>query len=50
MDNFFSSDNGQEEEEHKLEESICRDLIGKQNKKPYVYYCTGGSKSREYEF
>jgi hypothetical protein len=49
MDNFFYSDNGQEEK-HNLEESICRDLIGKQNKKPYFYYCTGGSKSREYEF
>jgi hypothetical protein len=37
MDNFFYSDNGQEEK-HNLEESICRDLIGKQSKKPYFYY------------
>ena len=36
--NFFTSNNGQEEE-HSLEESICRPLIGKQSNKPFFYYC-----------
>jgi len=35
---FFVSDNGQEED-HSLEESICRPLIGKQIYKPFFYYC-----------
>ncbi len=38
IDNFFASDNGQEEE-HTLEESICRPLIGQQTNKPYFLYC-----------
>jgi hypothetical protein len=38
IDTFFASDNGQEEE-HELEQSICRPLIGRQNNKPYFYYC-----------
>jgi hypothetical protein len=40
---FYASDNGQEEE-HTLEESICRPLIGQQNIKPFFYYCRLDSK------
>ncbi len=38
IDKFFASDNGQEEE-HTLEESICRPLIGQQEYQPFFYYC-----------
>ena len=38
IENFFYSDNGQQEE-HVIEESICRPLIGKQSYKPFFYYC-----------
>ena len=38
IEKFFDSDNGQKEE-HTLEESICRPLIGQQNYKPFFYYC-----------
>jgi hypothetical protein len=38
MEKFFASDNGQEEE-HTLEESICRPLIGQQTYKSFFYYC-----------
>src|SRR6476646_10684595 len=38
IDNFFASDNGQEEE-HTIEESICRPLIGKHSYKPFFHYC-----------
>jgi hypothetical protein len=38
IDNFFVSDNGQGED-HTLEESICRPLIGIQNYKPFFKYC-----------
>jgi hypothetical protein len=37
IEEFFASDNGQQEE-HTLEESICRPLIGIQNYKPFFYY------------
>ena len=40
---FFTSDNGQEEE-HILEEIICRSLIGTQNYPPYFLYCKGDPK------
>jgi hypothetical protein len=35
---FFASDNAQKEE-HSLEESICRPLIGKQIHKQFLHYC-----------
>jgi hypothetical protein len=38
IEKFFVSDNGQEEE-HTVEESIYRPLIGQQNYKPFFYYC-----------
>jgi hypothetical protein len=38
VEEFFVSDNGQEEE-HSLEDSICWPLIGQQNYKPYFLYC-----------
>ncbi len=38
IENFFASDNGQEEY-NSLEESICRPLIGQQSNKPFFYYC-----------
>jgi hypothetical protein len=38
IDKFFASDHGQEEE-HTLEESICRSLICKHIHKPFFYYC-----------
>lgn len=38
IENFFVSDNGQEED-HTLEESICRPLIGQHSYKPHFYYC-----------
>ena len=38
IEKFFDSDNGQEEE-HTLEDSICRPLIGLQNYKPFFLYC-----------
>jgi replicative DNA helicase Mcm len=38
IEEFYASDNGQEEE-HTLEESICRPLIGKQTSKPFFHYC-----------
>jgi len=38
IEEFFASDNGQEEE-HTLEESICKPLIGQQNYKPFLLYC-----------
>ena len=38
IEEFFASDNGQGEE-HTLEDSICRPLIGKQIHKPFFYYC-----------
>ena len=34
---FFDSDNGQEEE-HSLEDSICRPLLGRQNHEPFLYF------------
>jgi hypothetical protein len=34
---FFASDNGQEEEDHSLEESICRPLIRIRDYKPFKY-------------
>lgn len=36
--NFFAYDNGQVEEHH-LEDSICRPLIGKQIHLPFFKYC-----------
>jgi hypothetical protein len=36
--NFFASDNGQEEE-HILEDSICRPLIGIRDSKPFFKFC-----------
>ena len=38
IEKFFVSDTGQEEE-HSIEDSICRPLIGKQTYKPFFYYC-----------
>jgi hypothetical protein len=38
IDDFFASDNGQQEE-HSLEDSICRLLIKQQSNKPFFYYC-----------
>ena len=38
IDKFYASDNGQAEE-HSLEDSICRLLIGKQIHKPFFLYC-----------
>jgi hypothetical protein len=38
IEEFYASDNGQDEE-HTLEYSICRPLIGKQTHKPFFYYC-----------
>ncbi len=38
IETFFDSDNGQQEE-HNLEDSICRPLIGQHNYKPFFYYC-----------
>jgi hypothetical protein len=38
IDNFFYSDEIQQEQ-HKLEESVCRPLIGKRNSKPFFYFC-----------
>ena len=38
IEEFFAYDNGQVEE-HTLEESICRPLIGKQIHKPFFKYC-----------
>src|SRR6476646_2066310 len=38
IEEFFASDNGQVEE-HTVEESICRPLIGKQGHKPFFHYC-----------
>ena len=38
IEKFFASGNGQEEE-HTLEDSIYRPLIGKQIHKPFFYYC-----------
>ena len=43
IEEFFDSDNGQEEE-HTLEDSICRPLIGKQINKPFFHYCKICSK------
>ena len=43
IEKFFDSDNGQKEE-HELVDSICRPLIGKQNYKPFFYYCNEHSK------
>jgi hypothetical protein len=37
IEKFFDSENGQEEE-HTLEESICKPLIGQQSHKPFFYY------------
>lgn len=38
IEKFFASDNEQEEE-HSLEDSICRPLIGLRSNKPFFYYC-----------
>jgi hypothetical protein len=38
IEEFFASENEQQEE-HTLEGSICRPLIGRQNHKPFFYYC-----------
>jgi hypothetical protein len=38
IEEFFASENGQTEE-HTLEESVCRELIGQQNTTPFYYYC-----------
>ena len=38
IEKFFASGNGQEEE-HTLEDSIYRPLIGKQIHKPFFHYC-----------
>lgn len=38
IEQFFASDNGQEED-HNLDESICMPLIGQLSYKPYFYYC-----------
>ena len=38
VEKFFTSENGQEEN-HNLEECICRELIGQQISKPFFYYC-----------
>jgi ribosomal protein S25 len=38
IEEFFASENGQEEE-HASEESVCRPLIGKQIHKPFFHYC-----------
>ncbi len=38
IEEFFAAENGQEEE-HTLEDSICRSLIGSRNYKPFFYYC-----------
>ena len=38
IDKFFASDNGQQEE-HSLEDSICGNIIEKQNYKPFFLYC-----------
>lgn len=38
IDNFFESENGQQED-HTIEQSICKDLIGQQNTRPFFYYC-----------
>jgi hypothetical protein len=39
IEKFFASDNGQNEE-HSLEDNICRPLIGQQSNKPFFYYCS----------
>lgn len=38
ISNFFTSNNGQEEE-HTLEESICKPLIETRSNKPFFYHC-----------
>jgi hypothetical protein len=38
IDTFFTSDNGQTEE-HSLEDSLCRPLIGIRDYKPFFKYC-----------
>jgi hypothetical protein len=38
IEKFFASDDGQKEE-HGLEDSICRPLIGDQIYKPFFHYC-----------
>jgi len=38
IDKFFACDNGQQEE-HTLEENICRPLIGIRDYKPFFRYC-----------
>ena len=38
IEEHFASNNGQEEE-HTLEDSICKPLIGKQIHKPFFHYC-----------
>ena len=38
IEKFFASENGKEEE-HTLEESICRPLIGIRDYKPFFKYC-----------
>ena len=38
VDNFFASDNRQEEE-YELEESICWPLVGVKNQIPFFKYC-----------
>ena len=43
IEEFFASDNGQVEN-HTLEDSICRPLIGKQINKPFFHYCKICSK------
>jgi hypothetical protein len=39
IEEFFDSENGQKEQEHSLEESICRPLIGIQSYTPNLKYC-----------
>jgi hypothetical protein len=39
INNSFASNNRQGEEDHTLENSICRPLIGKQTSKPFFHYC-----------
>ncbi|HXS59327.1 MAG TPA: hypothetical protein VN703_00760 [Candidatus Sulfopaludibacter sp.] len=39
IEEFYASNNGQEEEEHPYEESIYRPLISKQIHKLFFYYC-----------
>ena len=43
IDKFFASNNGQKDD-HRLEESICRPLIGQHNYKPFFTYCKLCSK------